>query len=807
MSSPSPYSQNSITRTRLGSLFSPGASTSTLGLVESGRGKKDRKIKDAKSKKDKKEKKHKSEKAKTGSFFSGSTRTLTSSTSTPYDSRNRSTPTPTPYSHLTHLTQVDLTQRLGTAIPRPPKDKSEEFDAMLADGNRGTKVITLNGALHTLSPNTGLGSEDGLIEGGEGYPDVEDVGDLGFRGDLYGGGGVDIHTTHEHDPSSHPLPPVPTNHIPDPSTAHASTFPTADLSPSSQPSSSTPIKNIFRLGPTSTLSPKSSSSTTSKPTSKPKGLKPKTSRRQSRQNLVPAEYHTVEFETRLTGLGSGGESDADADVQAAGGGEVVAENEIDGTMTGDGFLEEAARRRRAARLAERERLRTERRGKRFSLGLGGYKGGDMDDDDEAWVDIVVPGYGAHRGKGAEGDQGQATGDPEEASQEVARVLSAVRGGQPYPGMDDESIFEEGRVVDGAGGAKVNSDSDDVEVQMVPRFGKDPENRRGNGQGHDDQSFVQSYTSGDLDASITSGDYELPDEVEVDEADSEDEDDPRARYAHASDDEHDEAPRDLDKIHAAKTDKARPLPILPPQKNGVTSTLAGASGAPLASLPPRSSSLSPSLSSLVPLTKSTSKPIAPISETPPAKSLSMTNASSTPSKPSVLTSSFGSTSGTPGKTAALIEMYREKEKKGLPSSPVPPLGGPATPSKIPVKSAVGLPSNPRSVSSPTPPAPLAPTPALTLVSLPSSPAAPVPAAKLPTKIVSPIPSLASTVGINSQLHDVDDDEDDEADVNGLDELIPPSKVGLGLGDDAGRASPGRYIHGAPLHNVLEEEEEE
>lgn len=48
------------------------------------------------------------------------------------------------------------------------------------------------------------------------------------------------------------------------------------------------------------------------------------------------------------------------------------------------------------------------------------------------------------------------------------------------------------------------------------------------------------------------------------------------------------------------------------------------------------------------------------------------------------------------------------------------------------------------------------------------------------------------------------------MNGMDELVPPSKVGLGIGDDAvdaGRASPGRYIHGAPLHNVLEEEEEE
>ncbi|KAJ3899137.1 hypothetical protein F5879DRAFT_1062609, partial [Lentinula edodes] len=86
-------------------------------------------------------------------------------------------------------------------------------------------------------------------------------------------------------------------------------------------------------------------------------------------------------------------------------------------------------------------------------------------------------------------------------------------------------------------------------------------------------------------------------VEVGEVD---EDDPRARYAHGSDDEHDDAPRDLDKLYAAKTERARPLPSLPPdQKSGTFLDPATFSSLPATS-PPRSSSLphspAPSLAS-------------------------------------------------------------------------------------------------------------------------------------------------------------------------------------------------------------------
>ncbi|KAJ4464500.1 hypothetical protein C8J55DRAFT_590262, partial [Lentinula edodes] len=259
--SPGPYSQGSITRTRLGSLFSPGEEKTK---------------KDKKDEKDKKDK-DKTEKEKAGpvSFFSGSTRTLT--TPTPQDSRNNSTPTPTPYLHATspsHPSRSGKQVRIpdgspstptGPAIPRPPKDKFVEFDAMLADGNR-------------------LGSE----EGGEGYTDVEDLGDELRRHNT---------TTYEAGfspatESGHPLPPLPPPPLSQP-------LPQSLLPSQLEPSM-----------PTLSLKP---SSGTSKPALKPKGPKPKTSRRHSRQNLVSAEYHTVEFETRLTRLGSGGESDVDID--------------------------------------------------------------------------------------------------------------------------------------------------------------------------------------------------------------------------------------------------------------------------------------------------------------------------------------------------------------------------------------------------------------------------------------------------------------------------------------------------------------
>ncbi|KAI0314938.1 hypothetical protein OF83DRAFT_1134497 [Amylostereum chailletii] len=105
-------------------------------------------------------------------------------------------------------------------------------------------------------------------------------------------------------------------------------------------------------------------------------------------------------------------------------------------------------------------------------------------------------------------------------------------------------------------------------------------------------------------------------------------------------------------------------------------------------------------------------------------------------------SIGKSSGTPGKTAALIEMYRERERASSksPAATSPVMRAlPRTP--LQAKAEAPLPSPPERTPSP----PLAPD--------------------------SEIPE-------------------------------PPSLV-----FESGRDSPGRYVHGAPLHNVVEEEEEE
>ncbi|KAE9390399.1 hypothetical protein BT96DRAFT_344883 [Gymnopus androsaceus JB14] len=427
-------------RVRLGSLFASSSnvnvSTASLSL---------KKEKD--KKKDKKDKMG-------GGLFSGSTRTLTSSTPTPYnDPRNgTATSTPTPYDSRSGATPTPYDSRsrsqFGGATPTPtPYDshngsttpKQVEFDAMLAE-NRGTKVIRLarDGSQRDRDPER---MDYEVDYGASPISRTISLTEEDEREDEeYTGGSSSVHS-HLPEGAMPPrapgasLPPVPTMPTAATATSPTDTPNTNSTAPPSAapaaPSTPTTASTLFSRLPTS---------------SKPKGPKDRSdrdrsTRRQSRQNLVPAEYHTVEFETRLM-EGSGDDSaDNDADAGAGGSG---GENSPNPGLGGDAFLEEAAKRRRAARLAERERLRSERRGnKRFSLGrLGGGGGGGEDDDDEAWVDIVVPGYGGTPIKGSAGKgKGKAAGgDPEEASAEVARVLSAVRGGQPYPldGDEDEA---------------------------------------------------------------------------------------------------------------------------------------------------------------------------------------------------------------------------------------------------------------------------------------------------------------------------------------------------------------------------------
>lgn len=300
-------------------------------------------------------------------------------------------------------------------------------------------------------------------------------------------------------PKVPPLPAVPTTAVSPaaatPASASASA-PTLTPAPAADPSKL--ATNTPTTPPTTPLA--SSLLFSCLPSSKPKGPKDRSTRRQSRQNLVPAEYHTVEFETRLTSADSSASGDDEGGVQPGGDTRDAAAEGDNAGSGGDGFLEEAARRRKAVRLAEREKMRSERRGKRFSLGIPSNNGGagGAGDDDDAWVDIVVPGYGGTPMKGEKNKvkHKSSGGDPEEASAKVARVLSAVRGGQPYP-LDDEDDEEDeendrglqnrqANVVQGGvpSGGRRSEYSDDIKVQMVPHKGYDGD--VANGHGHDDK---------------------------------------------------------------------------------------------------------------------------------------------------------------------------------------------------------------------------------------------------------------------------------------------------------------------------------
>ncbi|KAJ7209450.1 hypothetical protein B0H12DRAFT_1330088 [Mycena haematopus] len=135
-----------------------------------------------------------------------------------------------------------------------------------------------------------------------------------------------------------------------------------------------------------------------------------------------------------------------------------------------------------------------------------------------------------------------------------------------------------------------------------------------------------------------------------------------------------------------------------------------------------------------------------------------NASIASPKPSVAAAT--------SKTSALIDMFRERERvpaaKPAGPSPVP------APSRLPVRAV----PPPAPAPAPSPAPPKSPAPATVPTAAPTSPPAPA----LPK---SPLPLLDPGA------------------------IVPPPPIVV----DSGRASPARYVHGAPLHNVLEEEEEE
>ncbi|KAH8104887.1 hypothetical protein DFH11DRAFT_1733630 [Phellopilus nigrolimitatus] len=127
---------------------------------------------------------------------------------------------------------------------------------------------------------------------------------------------------------------------------------------------------------------------------------------------------------------------------------------------------------------------------------------------------------------------------------------------------------------------------------------------------------------------------------------------------------------------------------------------------------------------------------------------------------------------PSKTAALIEMYRERERQT---------------DRSPVRDRDAVPNPPMIPST----APLQPTPKSRL---------PVRASSLLKNDLEE-PTVAKGL-VSSQEHSQSPSPEPE-ELLGLDPTAPVPFVD----GDVGRGSPLRYVHGAPLHNVLEEGEEE
>lgn len=415
----------------------------------------------------------------------------------------------------------------------------------------------------------------------------------------------------------------------------------------------------------------------------------------NRRSMIPAEYSTVEFETRMASYSDD-------------------ENSRD----------------------EPEDIKQKRR----------------ESNTDAWVDILVGsqnrrmgGQDAEIGIGADRRRmpRNKQSDPDIVGLEVAQVLAAVQNRSPSP----PSMLE--RVDQSYNMDQHVKDLDIDEVETVPRTSdaRSAETDESDpivGLPYD--ASEQGHSDADADAPTGSmnarqmarhqrrlGYFDLHPERRKAAAHSMIDDDPRARLAR--DDSDDDEDEDDERLYGPP-ESVRPLPVPP-------SAVAPIPKPPLFEPTP-----------LVPK-KAT---VSALNQSPEVRQVNTTL--TTPITPA---NGHGALPVTPSKTAALIEMYRERErgestspKTVAPVAAVPIVIAPLAPSRLPI------PIRSASLGKDNTPLPV-----------------PLVAAPTPSKAL-PKPSLP-----------------EEAD------HIDLPRIPL---EDTGRNSPARYIHGAPLHNVIEEEEE-
>ncbi|KAG6856134.1 hypothetical protein H0H87_007194 [Tephrocybe sp. NHM501043] len=352
--------------------------------------------------------------------------------------------------------------------------------------------------------------------------------------------------------------------------------------------------------------------------------------------------------------------------------------------------------------------------------------------DDAWVDILV-GSQRRRMAGQEADMmgsglHSRRSDPDMASLEVAQVLASVRDRTPsLPSVHHERVDR-----DPAGGLDHLHNADVDEIETVPRT-----------------SEASEYTN---DHSV---EHEEPEPEPVDEEELIQQSPSTARLLAKN-----QRRMGYFDFHPER----RPGQISPPRKNDKDARLVydadsdNDDDTPLSEVVPPTQ---PLRKLPIPPTPAQASPLVPIPvvkiepakvEPQPVTSKPSSNGVHTPAAP---------TSTPTSKTAALIEMYRERERGSSPK-PATPATSMAMPAPIPIT-------------------PLQPSrlPVRT-VSLGLSQDTPSPIVAPVLKAPSPkVPSPEPT-------------------------LVEPPRVNV---EETGRASPARYVHGAPLHNVIEEEEEE
>ena len=389
--------------------------------------------------------------------------------------------------------------------------------------------------------------------------------------------------------------------------------------------------------------------------------------------------------------------------------------------------------------------------------------------DDAWVDILVASHSRRAGnQDAEhrrppaGPRPRNVGrqDPEMASLEVAQVLAGVRG--PSPALDGESVDIEpmnvphrskidslGSPLEEQYAPTIPGSLDLIEPEEVPGIELPPprsQRRMGYFDVHPERRRLRMGGGG--------------------------EEDIFDQFARAADAEEDDPPRNSDVTESVYSSGATP-PASPraavhrgqPQPEPLS---------PVA-FPSSSSRTSPHLSPSVPTaTQALALSLAPVPV--PAPSTQEPSPRDLQRQQEVR----DRLSGKPGpKASSLIEMYREKERQASGGSGNSPGKSSSATSivKQPQQPQQRLTTSVEKESTPLPPPPPPPAPADSEPSF--SPA--------DTPVMGP--------GQGGELELVDEE--------GGGEFMEPPNFEF----DHGRESPYRYVHGAPLHNVVEEEEED